>query len=912
MGVNGNGDEMIKLTDILSIEELKHAQEAASKMARVAVIITDENGKPVVEGTNFTDFCGKYCRKSEIGRKKCEECDMMGAISALDQGKAVYYYCHANIIEFAAPIMLEGRIIGSFIGGQVLLNQPDYNKIRKIARILQIDEEELAEAASKVPILPKAALERCTEFFFDYAKSLSTMAIKSYTAIRESREALKAATAKTDFLANMSHEIRTPMNAIIGMSEIALREEMSGKAREYIRQVSNSAEMLLTIINDILDYSKLDAGKMTIVDSDYSPAALLKDVGNIIINRIGNKNIEYIVDIDPSMPSELVGDDIRLKQILVNLINNAVKFTNEGQIKLNIKYKSVNEKNILLRCDVSDTGIGIKKENLERLFNSFEQVDSRRNRKVEGTGLGLAIVKELVEAMHGKIMVESQYGRGSTFSFEIPQAIANSERLVKFTDECPSVVGMLVHPYFKKQIRVDMERIGAQYIDAELETAVGIFDGLHVDYGIIDEELTGDIFRQVTKNHTHTIFFVICGDTAKDYSDLPNVRVLRRPVNVLNLATAIMNIKFDSGSEENTESALDFKAPEADILIVDDNEINLSVAAGLLEPLEMKIDTAESGFKALDMVAEKKYDIVFMDHMMPDMDGIETAKEIRKKYPAYADVPIVALTANALASSREELLMNGMSDFVAKPIVLSSICGVIKKWLPKEKIVTAGAAENNGQKTDTDKDSKNSIIGKLDFLNTKLALDLLKTEKLYMKVLKDYYQMIPVKHDKIAECLKFGNIPLYTVEVHALKSTSRQIGATELGDMAEMLEAAGKAADTVKIASMTGEMLEKYLLLKKQLEPFFGENQENGADTGTRTNGSALTKEQVEEKLDLIAAAIDELNLDAAEEAADELAESVQEEEQAELAAELREALVNMDLDSCTEILEKWKSVVKQ
>ena len=297
---------------------------------------------------------------------------------------------------------------------------------------------------------------------------------------------------------------------------------------------------------------------------------------------------------------------------------------------------------------------------------------------------------------------------------------------------------------------------------------------------------------------------------------------------------------------------------------------------------------------------------------MPDMDGIETAGEIRKKYREYAEVPIIALTANALASSREELLMSGMNDFVAKPIVLASICSVIKKWLPKEKIVTAGTADNNRHKTDRDEDRKNSILDKLDFLNTKLALDYLKTEKLYMKVLKDYYQMIPAKYDKISECLKFGNIRLYTVEVHALKSTSRQIGATELGDMAEMLEAAGKASDTVKIASMTGEMLEKYLLLKKQLEPFFGENQENGADTGTRTNGSALTKEQVEEKLDLIAAAIDELNLDAAEEAADELAESVQEEEQAELAAELRKALVNMDLDSCTEILEKWKSVVKQ
>ena len=898
----------IKLTDLLTVEELQIAQNAVSKMARVAVLITDEEGKPITVGSSFTRFCNDFCRKSEEGRKRCENCDRMGAITSLDQGKPVFYYCHAGLVDFAAPIMLNGRMIGSFIGGQVLVRDPNLDKMRQIANELDLNEDAFAQAALEVPVLPEQAMKRCTEFIYDYAHILSSMAFKAYTARMESEEALKSATAKTDFLANMSHEIRTPMNAIIGMSEIALREEMTLKARDYLRQVSNSANMLLTIINDILDYSKLEAGKMSIVESNYSPAALLKDVSGIVANRIGSKEIEYIVDVDTSMPCELIGDDIRLKQILVNLTNNAVKFTDEGQIKLSLKFRNINCDTIMLQCAVSDTGIGIEKENLAKLFNSFEQVDSKRNRKVEGTGLGLAIVKDLIGAMGGRISVDSEYGVGSTFYFEIPQRVANNSRLVKLIDECPSVVGFLGNPYFRNQIKKDMESLGAQYVDSDVESAPAIFDSLHVDYGITDDELTDEYFREFTQKHTHTIFFVLCGDSPKNYSDLPNVRLLRRPVNILTFASAIMNVKFDKGIEDAVEAELDFTAPDANILIVDDNEVNLSVAVGLLEPLNMHIDTVDGGRKALDAISKKKYDIVFMDHMMPDMDGVETTREIRKNFPQYYAMPIIALTANALASSREELLMSGMNDFVAKPIVLASICGVIKKWLPKEKIINADEILSAASDFDSHSDESNIIAG-LGFLNTRGALELLKTEKLYIKVLKDYYQMIDKKHDKIKECKDTGDIKLYTVEVHALKSSSKQIGADKLFEMARLLEEAGHAEDIDTINRMNDELLDNYLQLKEKLQPFFEDNKA-GSGSNSEVVGETMTNEQIRGELDKILEAIDNLDLDTAEEIVDRVAEGVRKDEYADLVLKLKEALTDMDLDACTEIIENWKQLV--
>ena len=892
-------DANLKLTDLLDVEELQKAQEVVSKMAGVASLITDEDGVPITEGTNFSRFCQGYCRTTEEGRKRCEQCDKMGAIMALEQKKPVYYFCHANLVDFAAPIVLNGRVIGSFIGGQVLSEKPDVRKMRQTAREIGVDEEDFVAAALETNIISIAAIERCTNFIYEFAEMLSAMAYRAYIAKKESMIAFKAATAKTDFLANMSHEIRTPMNAILGMSQIALREDMSSKARNYIGQVRNSAEMLLTIINDILDYSKLEAGKMSIIDTEYMPENLIKEVSAIINRRVGNKDIEFIVDMDPSLPYELRGDDVRLKQILVNLANNAVKFTEHGQVLLRLQQRFVDEDTVMLMGSVTDTGMGIKKEDIGKLFNSFQQVDSKRNRKVEGTGLGLAIVKELVEAMHGEIHVESEYNKGSTFSFSVPQKVVNSVRTIDPLKDCPSVFGLVHNPYIKAQLQKDMLKLGVQYMDVAEDLLEDMMAQVPADYIFVEESMYKESLQKLAEQYENTKLVVICSNSSTRFEQMEKVRILKKPLSVIGVAAVLKNSSANVTEIAHAEPEIDFRAPEAKVLIVDDNEVNLSVAVGLLEPLEMQVDIAESGMQAVKMCGEKQYDIIFMDHMMPEMDGVEATHEIRKVYPIYQQIPIVALTANALVGNKAEFKEAGMNDFVAKPIELDAILGVLKKWLPQEKINLLDKNEilrQAVQNTDTD-----SGLAGMHFLDTNYALNLLKSEKLYWKVMKDYYYMIDKKYKKIKDCEVNEDISIYIVEVHALKSSSRQIGAISLSKKAENLEAAGNRHDLETIHRLTDEMLEEYLGLQASLAPYFME-EEVVADENTATE---VSTEEMKELLQKVKNAIDELDLDQAEEIVEQITGFHLAGESQELATRMKETIMDMDIDGCTDVIEQ-------
>lgn len=895
-------DANLKLVDLLGVEELQKAQEVVSKMARVATLITDENGVPITEGTNFSRFCQGFCRTTEEGRRRCEKCDKMGAFMALEQKKPVYYYCHANLVDFAAPIMLKGRVIGSFIGGQVLAKEPNLEQMRQTAREIGVDEDAFVEAALETNIIPEAAIERCTNFIYEFAEMLSAMAYRTYIAKKESMLAFEAATAKTDFLANMSHEIRTPMNAILGMSQIALREDMSQKARNYIGQVRNSAEMLLTIINDILDYSKLDAGKMSIIDTEYMPETLVKEVSGIINSRVGNKDIEFIVDMDPALPYELRGDDVRLKQILVNLANNAVKFTEHGQVLLSLQQRFLDENTIMLTGSVTDTGMGIKNEDIGKLFHSFQQVDSKRNRKVEGTGLGLAIVKELVEAMHGEVHVESEYEKGSTFSFSVPQKVVNSVHTIDPLTDCPSVYGVIRNPYIKAQLQKDMLNLGVQYMEVPDGMLAAAMSQVSADYIFVEASGYTEEVKQIKAQHAHTKLVVICGHNSSKYDQQEGIRVLKKPLSVIGVAAVLKNRSTDVAQIDSAEPEIDFRAPQAKVLIVDDNEVNLSVAVGLLEPIEMQVDTAESGIKAVQMCGEKLYDIIFMDHMMPEMDGVEATQEIRKVYPEYQSIPIVALTANALAGNKAEFKDAGMNDFVAKPIELDTILTVLKKWLPADKIKILDKDEilkNVAQNVDTD-----SGLDGMHFLDTKYALNLLKSEKLYWKVMKDYYHMIDKKHKKIKECEVNEDISIYIVEVHALKSSSRQIGAISLSKKAENLEAAGNRHDLEMIHRLTDEMLEEYLGLQASLAPYFIE-EETASDEVASTG--EVSADEIKELLQKVKDAIDELDLDQAEEVVEQIAGFHLAGEGQALINRMKESIMDMDIDGCMEVIEQWE-----
>ncbi|MCI7129123.1 MAG: PocR ligand-binding domain-containing protein [Lachnospiraceae bacterium] len=777
------------LTELIDVETLQRVQDAFADMTGMAALTTDAEGVAVTNGSNFTDFCMKYTRATKIGAFRCGLCDKRGAEITLAAGHACTYDCHAGLVDFAAPIMVDGRMVGSFIGGQVLTGTPDLDRYRENARRMGIDPDAYVEAVKKVRVLDRDYVKKASQALYSLADVLSTMAYRGMQSYLANIEIERAARMKSDFLANMSHEIRTPMNAVIGMAELALREELPENARNYIRQIKSSGHALLTIINDILDFSKIESGKMDIVETEYEPLAVIHNVVSMIRTRIGEKNVQLLTDISQNLPSRLFGDSIRVQQILINLLNNAVKFTQKGNVKLLISIRKSGEDEIILHGEVADTGSGIKPENLEKIFISFQQVDSKRNRNMEGSGLGLSITKQLLELMSGSIHVESVYGVGSTFVFDLPQ---------KVVDATPADVSKLDETIEK--------------IDAEME------------------------------NFT-------------------------------------------------------FVAPEARVLVVDDNAINLTVTKGLLEPLEMQIDTALSGEEAIEMVQQTMYDIVFMDHMMPEMDGVETTHEIRRRFPEYADLPIVALTANAVNGVQEMFQEEGLNDFVPKPMELKVLVDAVRRWLPKDKI-----KRRKGELLDVRPQSvERANLPQIGDLDIQAAYAKLGSEKLFWSVLKEYYRVIGKKCALIRKYWQERDYQAYTVEVHALKSASRQIGAMGLADLAERLEAAGNAKDEALIDAQTGVLLETYSSYQEILAPWCVE------ETKSESALQTISRSELQHLLNDMQEAISELDIDAMEAALAQMANYQFEGEEKELLEDLREATADFDSETCEQLVNKWK-----
>ena len=379
----------------------------------------------------------------------------------------------------------------------------------------------------------------------------------------------QAAQFKSDFLANMSHEIRTPMNAVVGLSELAMDEKDPDKEREYVAQINSSANTMLVIINDILDFTRLESGSIEIVPVEYDVKQMVSEIANVSAMGLNGKPVKMSVNIHPNIPAHLYGDCDRIKQVLGNVISNAVKFTKEGSITINADFESVDDQNVNLKFRVADTGIGIMKQDYDMIFESFSQVDSKRNREVEGTGLGLAITQRLVTLMGGTIEVESEYGVGSVFKISIPQRLAKAA---------------------------------------------------------------------------------------------------------------------DKGAEEVTTSRK-LHAPDATVLVVDDNSVNLFVAKSFLELCDIRPTCVTSGEQAIEAAGRNKYDIILMDHMMPKMDGIEATHKIREDYPEYRNVPVIAFTANAVEEAKQMLLKEGMDDFLPKPLKGSDLEAILRKWLPADKII---------------------------------------------------------------------------------------------------------------------------------------------------------------------------------------------------------------------------------
>ena len=499
----------------------------------------------------------------------------------------------------------------------------------------------------------------------------------------------EASRSKSSFLANMSHEIRTPMNAVKGLSELLALTELNVLQRNYVSNIVSSANSLLGILNDVLDFSKIDANKLEFIEGPYDLADLIASVSNVVSLRANDKHLLMLIDTPPDLPKTLYGDDVRVKQIIINLLSNAVKYTHAGYVELSLHVESRTDA-VRLVCSVKDTGIGIRKDDLGKLFDAFSRVDLISNRSIKGTGLGLAISQQLALAMGGTIRVESEYGGGSVFTLEIPQRIVDTDPMVRMNRQHKQKVLLLDvgrhMPHVEKLLQaleVDYQPVPADVMLPDRAVLDTFTHCIHDDSNseqaieILHKAIPGCRFG-VLKNIRHAMALSDADDT-----------VLYLPLLIRNLAEFLNKSGRIPESAEISSSVLEnITVRDSNILVVDDNDLNLLVSTEMLKSFQAELHSAEDGEKAIILCREQEFDLIFMDHMMPGKDGIETTREIRSdEHGLNRNTPIIALTANVVNDMADCYLQCGMNDFLSKPVAMTDLGRMLLKWLSPEKFV---------------------------------------------------------------------------------------------------------------------------------------------------------------------------------------------------------------------------------
>jgi CheY-like chemotaxis protein/HPt (histidine-containing phosphotransfer) domain-containing protein len=643
----------------------------------------------------------------------------------------------------------------------------------------------------------------------------------------------------------MSHEIRTPMNAVIGMAELALREDDLDAARAHVHTIKQAGTNLLSIINDILDFSKIESGKFEIQQDYYQFGSLINDVVSIIRMRAIDSQLRFVVNIDSGIPQELYGDETRVRQVLINILGNAVKYTDEGFITFTVAGEHAGEGAVKLRIEIMDSGRGIKQEDQKMLFKDFVQVDTAAMKGIEGTGLGLAITWNIVKAMGGDISVYSEYKRGSTFTVELPQKYRRGERVAEV--ERPGEKGVLVYErrnIYANSIFCTIDNLGVKCrlasSEAEFREKLGEQEYAYIFIAsTLYEQNRGTIGE--LGGGAKTVLLTEFGEGVPSTSG----NILAMPAHCISVANVLNGAADAYTYKEDGESLAGFTAPEAKVLVVDDIKTNLAVAEGLLLPYGMEVDLSRSGAEAVGMAEGKEYDIIFMDHWMPEMDGIEAAARIREgeRRRGRKGVPVIALTANALAGSQDMFIGNGFNGFLAKPIDTVKLNAALEKWIPKEK--KRGAAARSGAAW---RKAEEIRIEGLD-TGRGVALSGGSAER-YWEVLEVFRKEAAGKAAELKGCLEAGDLGLYTIHVHALKSAAGNIGAGELSEAAGALEAAGRRGDLAYIEGHTGAFLSGLSAVGERIGEALGKRKKEeageSADRGTLRERLKEEKEALE------------------------------------------------------------------
>ena len=720
-----------------------------------------QQGKDLTVDVSYSDVMPAW--EEALSRGRC----VNGIVSSMSPKARAHLSPQGILSLFVAPVFLRDAFWG-FIGYDDCHHEREFT------------ENEQTIMRSGGMVVANALLRN------DMMLSIRDTAAQLEMALEKAQDANRA---KSEFLAHMSHEIRTPMNAILGITRIMLRDEQNlpKSIYENIVSIKQEGSNLLRLINDILDFSKIESGKLELLPAEYQLASLVHDVVNLIRSRAADKSLLFRIEVDHALPGVLIGDMVRVRQVVLNLLVNAVKYTERGHISLTMSGERLDDGQLRLEVSVEDTGVGIRERDMEDLFQRFTQFHMFTNGNVTGTGLGLAITRSLCREMGGDVTVSSQYGVGSVFCATLLQTVKDSAPLAVVKN--PERNRILVFDS-RSVLSSAMSRcltglgvlnsVADSFTSFEESLSIGGFTHLFVAAYLYNERLR----RRAEGTDIKIVVFTDFGEIAPP--DVCSVNAPSHAISMANLLNGVMNP--DGVFDDEEKNGISFTAPSALVLIVDDLATNLRVAKGLIEPYGVQVDMAAGGREAIQLIKERYYDIVFMDHMMPDMDGLRATAAIRAMNgDRFQSLPIVALTANAIIGMRETFLRNGFNDYIAKPIEVSKLNEIMERWIPKEKHVYTPKRKKSALP------EQNLSIEGLDVARGVALTG--GTEKGYREVLA-LFNMNANRYLK-----EFSHTPgpetlrSFITQVHALKSASATIGALNVSHEAALLEKAGKEGD---------------------------------------------------------------------------------------------------------------------